>query len=358
MKSVQKCRSGFVCHPISRDANRTLVSGKAIGVGLILMLLLPLLAFSPDTGPPAGSGQAPPVVAVTISFHTSSAVYDPFGKLETVTIPLKRIGKLFLIEATIDNETGNFVFDTGSSRLVLNTTYFRKYLTMESSGAGGITGDAANDGEVNVKRIQMAGLVYTNTLADVTNLGHIEDRRGVKILGLFGFSMLKNMEIVIDVNRSELRLSRIDKKGNRITPAGRPGFDLSQKFVVHQNVIFLQAKVGGKVLDFCLDTGAESNVLNSRSSKKVLGTVSILRRSSLVGAGSARREVLYGVMNDFTLGNHSFESMQTIITSLDHMSESYGIPIDGMLGYDFFNQGEICINMVRSELGVWLTKKR
>jgi hypothetical protein len=28
-----------------------------------------------------------------------------------------------------------------------------------------------------------------------------------------------------------------------------------------------------------------------------------------------------------------------------------------MLGYDFFSQGEICVNMVKKELGVWLAKK-
>jgi predicted aspartyl protease len=359
MKSVPKCSLGLSFSLFTLNIGGFLVFGNTFRIGIILLLLLPQLAFSPGPEIPLNSYRAHPVLPVTISFPTmNSAVYDPFGKLETVTIPLKRIGKLFLIEASVDNQIGNFVFDTGSSRLVLNTTYFRKYLTLENAGAGGVTGTVAKTGRVYVKRIQLAGLEYSNTPADVTNLGHIEDRRGVRILGLFGFSMFKNMEIVIDANRNELRLFRLDKKGNRITPVGRPGFDMVQEFVVHQDVIFLQAKIGGKVLDFCLDTGAESNVLNSQSSKKVLGTVSIQRRSSLVGAGSARREVLYGVMNDFTMGDHSLANMQTIITSLENMSESYGFSIDGMLGYDFFNQGEICINMVRNEMGVWLTKKR
>lgn len=323
------------------------------------MHLIPLLAFSPKFGAASSLDPMPSTVEVTINFPGANhVVYDPFGNLEAVTIPLKRIGKLVMLEANVDDQIGNFVFDTGSSRLVLNTTYFRKYLSVEGAGSGGVTGATAKTGKVYVKRIRLAGLEYNNTPADVVNLGHIENRRGVKILGLFGFSMFRNMEIIIDVNRGELRLARVDNKGNRVSQLGRPGFDFVQKFEVYQDVIFLQAKVGGKVLDFCLDTGAESNVLNSQSSKKVLGTVTIQRRSCLVGAGAARREVLYGVMNDFSLGNHSFNNMQTIITSLDNMSESYGVPLDGMLGFDFFDQGEICINMVRNELGVWLNKKR
>jgi predicted aspartyl protease len=240
---------------------------------------------------------------------------------------------------------------------VLNKTYFRKYLSSEGGAAGGVTGSTASVGHIRIKRVDIAGLGYDNLQADVTSLGHIENRRGVKILGLFGFSMLRNLEIVIDLNRSELRLFRIDKSGNRISPVRRGKFDIIQKIEQRQDVLFVQAKIGGKMLDFCLDTGAESNVLNSFSPKKVLSTVSVQRRSGLVGAGTARSEVLYGVMNDFTFGDHRMADMQTIITSLENMSESYGFPIDGMLGYDFFSQGEICVNMVKKELGVWLAKK-
>jgi len=325
---------------------------------LIAAILYPILGITSGTF--TAKHPDPPDVFIpkTISilaFNNTST--DPMGSLESVTIPLKRAGKLFLIEARIDNETGNFVFDTGSSHLVLNKTYFRKYLSTETDNAGGITGATATIGHIKIKRLEIAGLGFDNLPADVTNLGHIENRRGVKILGLFGFALLKNLEIVIDVNRNELRLYRIDKNGNRINSQRPSKFDITQKIAEHQNVLFVQARIGGKLLDFCLDTGAESNVLNSYASRKVLGTVTIQRRSSLVGVGTARSEVIYGIMNDFNFGDHPIPNMQTIITSMDNMSESYGITIDGMLGYDFFSQGEICINMIKNELGVWFTKK-
>jgi predicted aspartyl protease len=326
---------------------------------MIATILVFLILFIPGTVFAIGLNERTEfIISKTISIVAVNTFgSDPLGNLESVTIPLKRVGKLFLIEARIDNETGNFVFDTGSSKLVLNKTYFRKYLCSESESSGGVTGSTAAISHIQIKRLQIAGLGYDNLPADVTNLGHIENRRGVKILGLFGFALLKNLEIVIDVNRNELRLYRIDKYGNRINNSRQGKFDITQKIEKHQNIIFVQAKIGGKMLDFCLDTGAESNVLNCFASRKVLSTISIQRRSDLVGVGAARSEVLYGVMNDFTFGDRTFTNMQTIITNLESMSESYGITIDGMLGYDFFCQGEICINMVKNELGVWLAKK-
>jgi predicted aspartyl protease len=281
----------------------------------------------------------------------------PMGELESVVIPLKRIGRLFLIEAKIDNTAGNFLFDTGAAQLVLNSTYFRKYMTTNGGEGGGITGTTGAIQHVQIKKLDVAGLVYNDLTADVTDLGHIENRRNVKVLGLFGVCMLKGMEMVIDINQNELRLYRLDKTGNRMSVQKNEfRADVTEKIELYHNILFVKARIGGKILDFCLDTGAESNVLNSFASKKVLSTVTILRRSDLMGVGSGEAEVLLGKLNDFVLGEHSIPDMQAIIASLDALSESYGYPIDGMLGYDFFEKGEVCINLVKNELKISFTK--
>jgi hypothetical protein len=279
------------------------------------------------------------------------------GDPVSVVIPLKRVGRLFLIEAKIENETGNFVFDSGSSKFVLNRTYFRKYVTTGADEGGGVTGSFKGVGKIRVKKLEVSGLFFDGIMADVTDLGHIENRRGVKILGLFSLGLFKNMEMVIDLNKNELRLFRIDKGGNRIDPSGKPSLpDVKEKISEYRNIFFVKATIGGKVLNFCLDTGAESNVLSSYSPKKVMSAVTITRRSALTGSGSGGADVLYATINDFTFANRKINNMQTIITSLESMSEAYGVVIDGMLGYDFFIQGEVSINLVKNEIGIVFTK--
>ena len=282
---------------------------------------------------------------------------SPLGELESVVIPLKRVGRLFLMEAKVDNTVGNFLFDTGAAQLVLNSTYFRKYLTTAGGEGSGITGSTGTIQHAQIKTLNIAGLIYKEQTADVTDLGHIENRRDIKVLGLFGLSMLKGLEIVVDVRHNELRLYRLDKTGNRIslhTNELRP--DITEKVELYHNILFVKVKIGGKILDFCLDTGAESNVLNSYAPKKALSTVTILRRSDLLGAGSGESEVLLGKLNDFVLGERHITGMQTIIASLDALSATYGYPVDGMLGYDFFEKGDICINLVTNELKISFTK--
>ena len=48
--------------------------------------------------------------------------------------------------------------------------------------------------------------------------------------------------------------------------------------------------------------------------------------------------------------------METIVTSLFAMSEAYNTTIDGMLGYNFLEQGVISINFVKKEFGIRFTK--
>lgn len=280
----------------------------------------------------------------------SAGTIWPDGTYMT-NIPLKRAGRLFILEATIDGITGNFIFDTGASKLVLNSTYFRNYWTVKGSEAGGVTGTAGTVRRTSVKKLQLAGLSYLNIPADVADLGHIENRRGVKVLGLFGSSMLRDMESVIDLASNQLRLYRLDRSGKRIGAAsGSFNADLVTKIQIVQDVVFITAVIGTKELNFCLDTGAESNMLSSSAPKKVMSTVSILRRSDLRGVAGQGSDMLFAALGDFSLGNRKIPGMQALLASMEEMSTFYNFQVDGMLGYDFFEQGIVSLNPITREM--------
>jgi len=325
---------------------------------LFLKVLLVLLIFLP--GMISAKKAVPERVPTLLESITISGlpISDPQGNFVGVTIPLRRAGRLFLLEGTINNISGNFILDTGASGLVLNKTYFRSSIPVDDEEGGGVTGATSSVARINVKRLMVSDMLYTNFPADVTPLGHLENRRGVKILGLFGMSLLKNVEIVIDVRNNELQIYPLDKQGNRVSSASPADkFDIIQKIEEFHNVMFVKATIGGKILDFCLDTGAESNVLSTDAPKNALSKVTITRRSNLQGVGEDRGEVLFGTLNDFLMGNHQILNMETIICSLAAMAQKYGYPIDGMLGYDFFVKGKIHINLVKKEMGICLKQE-
>jgi predicted aspartyl protease len=306
----------------------------------------------------------PGLITALLLFSFSMAYDDedngnamPAGT-DAIIIPLKNAGRLFMIEAVIDNESGNLIFDTGATGLVLNRTYFRKYVLTGNENPKGITGSVANVENINTGKISFAGLSFNKMSASLADLGHIENRRGVKVLGLMGFDMIKDFEIVIDVTHNQLQLFRIDNKGIRKN-SSQAEFrgDHTQKIEFTKNILFLNAEAGGKILKFCLDTGAETNAISDHSPKSVLSTISIERRSNLRGAGSSTSEVYFGIMKDLKIGEHTLKNMETIITSLESLSEAYGVAIDGMLGYNFLSKGVICINFVKRQMDIQFIKK-
>ncbi len=298
-----------------------------------------------------------PIPDLLTTFQSDNYTPEILINTDSIVIPLKRAGRLFLIEARVENQTGNFVFDTGANRLVLNSTYFRNHIRTGGAVSNGITGTAGAIEQITVDRIEFSELVYRNIKADVVSLGHIENRRGCKILGLIGFGMMKNLEIVIDAKNNELKLIRIDKAGKRLNNRlSEFRADFTQKIEGSSNILFLKGKIAGKSLNFCFDTGAETNAIRCDLNRSVMNTLTITRRSVLKGAGLASSEVFFGRMNDFSIGEKQICEMETIITNLDALSDAYGIRIDGMLGYNFLEHGIVCINFVKRQFAIRFTK--
>lgn len=343
--------TGSIRLKLPEIANRT---GRLF---LALLMFLSATAYPKEPLVLTADIEGLPLFTPTIIFP-GRFVTNQAGEIISVTIPLKHAGRLLLLEAIIDGRIGTFILDTGATGLVLNQTYFRDYMPMDDVAAGGITGSTGKTYRVRVKKLQLSDMVFERLYADVTNLGHIENRRGVQVFGLFGMSMMKEMEMVIDVKNNELQLHRLDNKGDRLAePAEKIVYDIRGRVDEHHNMMYVEVIIGEKTLEFCLDTGAESNVIDMSLPKKVLNTVTILRRTTLRGAGSGSREVLFGNMNDFSVGGEKLEDMQVMITNLSGLSQKYGYAIDGMLGYDFFQKGRIYINLVKHELGVVLSKE-
>jgi len=293
------------------------------------------------------------------SFFHPSVIVKAQGDFQSVIVPLKRAGKLILIDAIVDSIQGNLILDTGSAGMVLNSLYFRKTRRAGSQSSGGITGDVGAISKYRIKKLAVSDAFYENFDADMTDLGHLERSRNVRILGFFGLSMLRDFEVVIDLKNNLMELHRLDRSGQRLNITfGQPSFDLVLPASNMSDVLFVEASINKKKFLFCLDTGAESNVLSNQLPDKVLNTVTVTRRSTLLGVGSKKVNVFHGTMNDFSIGSHSMNGMPTLITSLSAMAHAYGLNIDGMLGCDFFEKGVFYIDLKRGRVGICFHKNQ
>lgn len=311
---------------------------------MVLIVFLPLIS-------PAA---ATPLYKPFFFYQVSSP--RPEGDFERLVVPLKRAQNLLLVEVRIDSMVGNFILDTGAPHLVLNKTYFRKGKEKDGARADGVTGGATAVTHTIINRLEIQELFYKSIPADMINLGHIEDGKGVKILGLLGGSLFDDMEMEIDVNRNVMYLYKLNKNGERLATSTeaelmKPGLQIPIEIV--NSVIFLNGSVGGSKLRFCLDTGAEINVLSNEVPRKVLQYFQLTSRNSLTGTGNQRVEVFGGELAELTIGDHSFQRVQTILTGLAGLQNVYNTSINGILGYNFLAEGRVIINYKKKQLTMY-----
>jgi predicted aspartyl protease len=331
---------------------------KKYGIGIIVFLFILFdpakicLVYGTRPGQIAEDIYSAKVTPL-VNFETETYQLNIQDELDSLVIPIKRAGNLILMEVAIDSLSGNMILDTGSSSLVLNSIYFRNGNRRSNYSAGGVTGSVGTVSRIQIDHLNISELYFNNLTANVSDLSHIEKARNVRILGFCGLSIFKDFEVVVDLKNAVVELHRTNYSGKRIHgDADKPKTNIEIQVEVISNVVFIDGIVNRRKLRFCLDTGAESNVVNSGLSGRILDNVEITGRSNLRGAGNQKIEVLYGVLNELKIGNRNILPMPVVLTNLSAMSNYYGIPVDGMLGCDFLEKGVFYFNVKRQTLGI------
>jgi predicted aspartyl protease len=281
-----------------------------------------------------------------VSFASGNSTTDQ----DSIKIPLIRAGNLFFIEAQINHETGNFLVDLGAPYLVLNATYFRETERDENYNSGTLNSASDYVKRTSVKDFSFYGIHFTNLSADITDLGAIENRRGIKIFGLLGISLFNDFVFDIDVKKQQLILYK------QHTKAPDDDLLLTTPIKIQNNVLLVKGKVNKTSLLFSIDTGAERNILDNNLPSGIYNGMKILGNSVTTDGNGRKSEVLVSEISNLSIQDIDLGKMASLILNLNVMSRAYDKQIDGMLGYPFFAKGRVVIDFKNKELMLFSTK--
>lgn len=271
--------------------------------------------------------------------------------LNTIYIPFSLVGHLIVVQANADTLSGNFILDTGSERLVLNQQYFKPNTRDRAVVAAGNTGIVGSVTEMKVDTLLLDRLFIPNLRAHVADLSHIEEKKNARIIGILGFDVFEDFELFIDFQNSRIVLSRLDKHGVRVDSIRNWEIPYdSLKFELKKHVIIVDGYVNNVKLHLMLDSGAELNLIDRKTNRKALDRFTIIKRVNLIGMGKRQVEVIAGTLEDMKVGNEHCASMNTLLTSLDDINESFGVSLNGVLGYEFLSTRRVMINYKKRKL--------
>lgn len=298
------------------------------------------------------------------SFCPSDPIIE--GDWDRLVLPLKRNGNLLLLQGQIDSIQGDFIVDTGAPYLILNSSYFRHYASRQNIQASGVNSGVMNAQRGFVNRLELGDLSYSQVDCDIVELSQLENKLGSKLLGLLGTHLFSSFKIYIDVRSSQLIIYRKNKKDEFFfspemdtlilgSTLQNPAIQLPFKWC--DNKIFMPVEVGGVKMNWMLDTGAESNVIDAMVKKKALKEFNVQRRVALTGTGGAKQEVFLGTLNELSVGQQTFAMQSTILTGMVELNETCSVFVDGILGYSFYSQGVFSVDFITKEFCLYLYEK-
>lgn len=316
-------------------------SSKGIQLGLLGLIVSGVLAWTPSQAinPPDSRPH-------TIQFIDA----EQTGTL-TIRMPFRLVGHLIVIRGQVNGQSGSLILDTGAEGLVLNSSHIRQGIRPDHLVATGMTGMADRLGTYQPDSVLLSDMIFRRVTADVVDLSHLESTRQIPILGLIGYRLLAEYEVFIDFYLQQITLTRLDEQGFRLDSLAileTPSDSLAVRRKGH--ILILEGYVKDHRLTFGLDTGAEVNMIDRRVKRRVFDHFELIKRVRLHGAGHRTVEVMAGRLFRVRLGHIYCPPMNTLLTSLDEFSKSFGTNIDGVLGYEFLVDRRVAINYQREML--------
>ncbi len=310
-------------------------------IKIIITLLISVKLFATEVTPPKVK---PPIIFTKAEIINAS----------TTRIPFKIIDQLIIVEVKILNKEGNFIIDTGSETLILNSAHFKPTRIHRDNGQrkSGIHNDIENVKKKYLDLLSIKNLSLEKLNADVIDLSHIEKIKKIKLLGIIGYSVLKDFEVFIDMYLNQITITKTDKNGKRLSgKVYAEEIQDSIDFQLKKHTIVLNAFVGDKEVKFGLDTAAEYNQLNKNLDSEILDYFYPSKELKLTGASGKKMKVLAGKLYRVRLNDSIyFGPMKTVLTNLRKMNNAFGTHLDGVLGFEFFAQKRTIINYKKKKL--------
>lgn len=272
----------------------------------------------------------------------------PTNTVAYSSIPFEVFNKMIYLEASIDGKEGVCILDTGCPDLVVN----RKASASSSVQATTLSSDLEVR-ETVIRKFQVGEMKKKNLRGLAIPFGEFASGHSEEVLGLVGYSLLKDYETLYDFEHKLLHL--FPSHNAAIHRAAKPVKQVELSMEGHLPVITIQ--VGERKLRFGLDTGAATNILD----EALIGElpehlIKWLPMEQMRCLNGRYQDVEAATINQLSIDDYPLESMKFLFVDLSKANENTGEPLDGLLGYAFFSQLLCSINYQQKQLNIWERK--
>lgn len=278
--------------------------------------------------------------------------YANFYGNNSVIVPVEVVDGLIILQAGVNGIFGNFILDTGAEGLVLNNQHFTPDQIIKSKIAMGLGGINKKVGILGIDLFKVEELSFQAIEAQIINLQQIELNKKIKILGLIGYSVIKDFELLLDYRRKIVTFSKVKTNGEMVLPLQHTinkidSFNLEMGN--HLPIIKVLVNSNPKLMG--IDTGAEYNLLSLKRSKDIRDVFKIMRVIQVTNASQNPIEAIAGKLYYVVLNQkYKCGALTCVLVNFKFFDQIYGRRLDGILGYEFLAPWLMSINYKKGKL--------
>ncbi len=270
-----------------------------------------------------------------------------------------------LSEAFLNGQKGIFIIDTGAPQLVLNANKISG--DPIQNNASGISA-SIDVGSINVENFAWSGINQKGIEALVISLDHLEEVLNLPIMGLIGYDVLKNHELLIDYDNAIAQVFKTDRIALH-KPLSIPKVFGKEKaysengvieipFTLQDHLPVIEAQIGNRKLKLGLDTGSESNLIDEAFAKYFDKTeMKILSEMEIRGLDKEIHKTKSIELEETHVNGKDFGPMPYLLYPLQEKCAAFDIKIDGLLGAPFFQKGKFSIDYKKKKIYFYPTKE-
>ena len=264
--------------------------------------------------------------------------------------------QLMMVQATVNHKTGYLCIDTGIKGLVLNEQLFDGI--RQNVGIVNSKGDIIPSQSV-FAHVELGCLTRSFPNARTANLHHIFNNDNNLVLGMIGWEIFDNKEILIDYLNAKIILFNLDIEGHRIEISDQFN-SIAKSSSLHFVGQFpcIIAEVGNKKLNLILDSGATSNVICQSLYHKFKSNNVPVKKVQIRHLGGTSADLSLTKFAGLQIGHITTLPMKTLWYSLAPLNlRNGGSEIHGIIGQELFKQYQVGINFRKNEVTLYSYEK-
>ena len=262
---------------------------------------------------------------------------------ESYAIPFRLIQNLIVIEATIDDQTGLFILDTGTDAIFVDkTSCLRQGNHQEFVTAQG----NLHSQSFIIKHFTLGKLSRRNLEAYNARMDNLESFLSLDIAGIVGANLFLPHSLLFDFDNNLLFV--VDKNFD----LGSYTFNNQIDFSMQLGVPTVSVLIEKAEYNFILDSGASAHMVDTRVINQHPGLFQALEQKvqiETLGGGKEENFSRYQIENMF-IGQHQWSDLPCVKHDFSDLNTASGPVISGLLSLSNLNASAVLFDFKKHKV--------